>query len=131
MDYPVAGSFMRREYRMEVDWHFSGTFFWFRNEDVFNQPHMKFSDPLNRCDVERWPARMFKFEEAHCLGMPDCRNLYDEINWRSWITRRFQKEVLWDATMRRERTKAITDWSALPETAFEPLGEIYKCMKAA
>lgn len=116
-DHPIAGPFRRVENRMGVPWHYSGTFFWFRNRDVFSRD---WRQPMeDRNDVERWPARVFTAEESGDLGLADCRNLYDEINWRSWITRRFQKEIQWGR--KGERVKR----AGLPATAFEPLREIY------
>lgn len=116
-DYPIAGAFRRIENRMYVPWHYSGTFFWFRNRDVFSR---NWRQPMeDRNDVERWPARLFPAEESGDLGLADCRNLYDEVNWRSWIENRFRREVQW--ARKADRIKRV----GLPETTFEPLREIY------
>jgi hypothetical protein len=112
-DNPIAGPCRRIEKRMGVDWHYSGTFFWFRNQELA-QPKTQ-----DRNCVERWPAE--NFAVGADLGLADCRNLYDEINWRSWITGRFRKEILWDASRKADRVKR----EGLLETAFEPLGVIY------
>lgn len=123
----VAGSFLRKGKRMAVDWHYSGSFYWFRNGFLFNRTYRQFSDPLNRNDTERWPARFCRISEfSGSLGLEDPRNLYDQINWRSWITMRFRREVLWNAALKEDRAKAITKWGELPETRFEPLNEIYQ-----
>lgn len=127
---PFAGPFQRVEKRMSVDWHYSGTFFWFHR--FYTDVPLKFLLPLtaDRNCVERWPAEQIVAKHAADLGLADCRNLYDPINWRSWITRRFQKEILWNEDRKADREAALTDWLKLPPTAFQPFQVVYEEAKA-
>lgn len=118
---PIAGPCMRVEKRMNVEWHYSGTFFWFY-ESAIHSRAVRLDD---RNCVERWPALNWEHTVAGNLGLMDCRNLYDEINWRSWITRRFQKEILWNEDRRSERSRCPTNWEEIPATVFQPLQVVY------
>lgn len=120
-EFPIAGAFRRIEKRMGVDWHYSGTFFWFRGFNFFRTPLT-----ADRNCVERWPAEQEPSTLAADLGLADPRNLYDEINWRSWITRRFQKEILWNEGRKAEREASGTRWGELPPTVFQPLQVVYE-----
>lgn len=120
--YPATGPFLRSEKRMGVDWHYSGTFFWFNSNEDLSPPKRE-----DRNCVECWPAEQkWGRDGAVSLGLADCRNLYDPINWRSWITRRFQKEILWNEDRKADREAALTDWLKLPPTAFQPLQVVYE-----
>lgn len=119
--HATAGPFRRVENRMGVPWHYSGTLFWFNNLYGMNAPKTQ-----DRNCVERWPAENYEAKDSADIGLSDCRNLYDEINWRSWITRRFQKEVLWNAERKAEREASGTRWGDLPPTVFQPLQVIYE-----
>ena len=118
----IAGPFKRVENRMGVDWHYSGTFFWFDWNHTFRVTPLT----ADRNCVERWPAEQMRSELSADLGLADCRNLYDPINWRSWITRRFQKEILWNEDRKADREAALTYWLKLPPTAFQPLQVVYE-----
>lgn len=125
-DADFAGSCRRIENRMGVPWHYSGTFFWFKNRQPW--PFMvPYGDPLtsDRTCVERWPAENCQHKRSADLGLADCRNLYDEINWRSWITMRFRKEILWNEQRKAERAACGTRWDLVPDTEFEPLEVVY------
>lgn len=58
------------------DWHFSGSFFWFRNADVFSQD-WRGELPASGWGVEAWPGRMFPLHESRCLAMENPVNAYD------------------------------------------------------
>lgn len=66
------------------EWHFSGTFFWFRNTDLFarnwNQVEM------HRWGVEAYPSNLFSREESACIAVDSCGDLYNRFYWR-WVSR--------------------------------------------
>lgn len=86
--WPMTGAFrLRGRFRVHQnlgDWHYSGTFFWFRNDSVFcNQ------DPPAVPDfyfgVEVWPGLLFRADETGCLGFDNPRRIpYDERFWRDY-----------------------------------------------
>lgn len=85
--YPMTGAFKRHsEFRLPHHniWHYSGTFFWFRNHDVFVN-HADCWDKLHPrffAAVEAWPARLYKAEETHCLfNEHHGDSLYDWFTW--------------------------------------------------
>lgn len=63
-------------------WHYSGTFFWFRNDILFLR---KWRDiDLDRFGTEAYPARMFETHEAACLAYGNVGgnvNLYQNETW--------------------------------------------------
>jgi hypothetical protein len=123
--YPLAGCF-RSFHGFGIPnngWHYSGTFFWFRNRDVFSR---------NWRDIDRiwfgtetWPPKHFTREEAPCLfydniaATPQAPLLYQADHWNSFV---------WPALHRwRERCLSCglsttlhsrPNWSRLPETLF-------------
>lgn len=50
---------------LTAPWHFSGTFFWFRNDRIFNNDWRKIDD--HRCGVETYLSRRFDTNDAWCL----------------------------------------------------------------
>jgi hypothetical protein len=70
--YPITGAFKRHnEFRLPHHdiWHYSGTYFWFRNHDVFvdHAEEWRKLHPRFFAAVEAWPSRIFKNKEAHCI----------------------------------------------------------------
>lgn len=66
---PMAGAFINpTSYGSQPNfrWHYSGTFFWMRNDAVFIRPKWKKLDRRYGC-VEVWPAQMFRQDEVACL----------------------------------------------------------------
>jgi hypothetical protein len=62
------------------DWHYSGTFFWFRHDAVFG-PRRR-DVPAFYGGVEAWPGVMFSRHEAGCLLLDNLRELpYHERFW--------------------------------------------------
>jgi hypothetical protein len=62
------------------DWHYSGTFFWFRHDAVFG-PRRRDVPPFYG-GVEAWPGVMFSRHEAGCLLLDNLRELpYHERFW--------------------------------------------------
>lgn len=67
-DHPVAGSFRVHDPnwfpgQSTSDWFYMGSFFWFRNKDLFRQPDWRRADPF-WCGVETYPSLHFSFAEA-------------------------------------------------------------------
>lgn len=67
-------------------WHYSGSFYWFRNKDVFSRD-------WNRIDrmffaVESWPGLIFTSKETGCLFIDNCGDLYRMDYWNSSIATR-------------------------------------------
>jgi 2-polyprenyl-3-methyl-5-hydroxy-6-metoxy-1,4-benzoquinol methylase len=67
--HPITGSLKRYGDFNKPNtwrWHYSGTFFWFRNEDVFARPTWKRLVPFYGA-IECWPSCVFRAEEAGSL----------------------------------------------------------------
>lgn len=79
--YPVAGSFKKRCLGFAGSssaWHYSGTFFWFRNAEIFKRNWEVIDQQWG--GVEAWPGVHFAPDEGESLfgGRPDeFMNLYD------------------------------------------------------
>lgn len=81
--YSMAGAFRRfGEFTTPGNhcWHYSGTFYWFRNDDVFEKTGW---DVIDRqfFGTESWPGRMFRPEQTACLFGDDIGDLYDASTW--------------------------------------------------
>jgi hypothetical protein len=63
-------------------WHYSGTNYWFRNDDVFNGDRWKKIDQ-HFFGTESWPGLMFPPERCACLFADDAGDCYQESYWRS------------------------------------------------
>jgi hypothetical protein len=61
--FKMRGRF--RSHRECSDWHYSGTFFWFRHAHVFSRSWRVV--PQFYCGVEAWPGTLFQSEETGCL----------------------------------------------------------------
>lgn len=78
--YPITGCF-RRNGKFKVfpkdagPWHYSGTFFWFRNADVFSRSWFQIAH--HQYGTEIWPGVIFRKEEAGCLFGESVANPYD------------------------------------------------------
>lgn len=55
-------------------WIFAGTFFWFRHDRVFTNPHWR-DVPRDRYAAEAWPGQMFPPADGCCVWPADGRNL--------------------------------------------------------
>jgi len=77
--FKMRGRF--RSHRQCSDWHYSGTFFWFRHARVFNRSwHVV---PQFYCGVEAWPGTLFRAEETGCLFLDGLTDLPYLANfWR-------------------------------------------------
>lgn len=65
---PIAGSFKKVGHGFRGSrstWHYSGTFYWFRNADVFDRKWRKID--MLWWGTESWPGIMFRQDEADCI----------------------------------------------------------------
>ena len=76
--YPIAGSFMRhgKDLNTRHEWHFSGTFYAFRNADVFANGIPQFDGWW--FGSESWPGHHFARHEAACMFAENCGDIYKE-----------------------------------------------------
>jgi hypothetical protein len=83
---PIAGSFARYNdfHLIHHDvWHYSGTFFWFRNDEAFKRQWHDLAPNFFAC-VEAWPSRIFFREEAGVIFGDNCGDLYQLQVWRDY-----------------------------------------------
>lgn len=85
------GDFMRAV--ADETWHYSGTFFWMRNQAVFSRDWKVV--PPKWFGVEAWPGHLFDRSQCACLCGDGVGDLYDENTWRTlrpvlqdWYARR-------------------------------------------
>ncbi len=77
--HSIVGSFRRFMRFGGSLWHFSGSFYWFRNADVFAR-HWRRID-RTWFGVESWPGKLFASREAECLVGDRCGDLYQPETW--------------------------------------------------
>ncbi len=58
-------------------WHFAGTFFWFRNRNVFSTDRWREVWQPTGWGAEAWPGRMFDFEQSACVAYDGLEDLYN------------------------------------------------------
>ena len=64
-------------------WHYSGTNYWFRHDDVFGSDRDWRKVDQQFIGTEAWPGRMFLPEEVACLFADDAGDAYSEAYWKS------------------------------------------------
>jgi hypothetical protein len=76
--YPVVGSFLRvgKHLQARYGWHFSGTFYAFRNAAAFQGGVPGFAS--NFYGTESWPGHHFARREAACMFAENCGDIYKE-----------------------------------------------------
>lgn len=82
--YPIVGCFKRcrrsadqwPDFPKESNYHFSGTFWWFRNVDMFSRPWRE-NIRLGRYEVEAYPSMIFDRSEAGCPFADHAGNPFD------------------------------------------------------
>jgi hypothetical protein len=87
-----AGSFRRNSPPQPGSWgpwHYSGTFYWFRNRDAFRRnwqyvPHRFYG-------TEAWPGNMFHPDEAGVIACDDIGDLYQLAYWNQHIEPQLEK----------------------------------------
>jgi hypothetical protein len=72
--FPIVGSLKRSDSMWP--WHYSGTFYWFRNKDAFSRNWRDV--PQNWGGVEQWPGKLYDIKEGGCLFMNDTGEMYDK-----------------------------------------------------
>jgi hypothetical protein len=82
----TAGSFRRNTTPSRGSWgpwHYSGTFYWFRNRDVFarNWEYV----PQQFFGTEAWPGHLFHPDEAGVIACDDAPDLYSLQTWNQYI----------------------------------------------
>lgn len=86
----IAGSFKKIGHgfaESASDWHYSGSFFWFRNRDLFRRD-WRMHDQI-WFGVETWPSLMFRIHESGTVfydGRVGEMNLYESEYWRTNVT---------------------------------------------
>jgi hypothetical protein len=65
-------------------WHFSGTFFWFRNDDFFSHPRWREVD-RQQYGVEAHLSKLFPLEQSECLFNDRAGGLYSLNHWQDAI----------------------------------------------
>lgn len=58
-------------------WHFAGTFFWFRNADVFANSKWRDVWQPTGWGAEAWPGRLFDFEQSACVAYDGLEDVYN------------------------------------------------------
>lgn len=73
------------------NWHYSGTFYWFRNKDVFSRKWTNIGRFYG--GTECWPGMMFRRNETSCLfhDLPRAPMLYDVGYWDRFVTNHLQE----------------------------------------
>lgn len=85
-DFAMTGSFRRfGQFKTPGNnqWHYSGSFYWFRNKDVFERNWRNLDNMIFA--VESWPGLMFKADETGCLLFDNIGDLYSVDYWKSEI----------------------------------------------
>lgn len=85
--FAMTGSFKRHGQfttRGNHRWHYSGTFYWFRNRDVFQRNWAKVDKRF--FGSESWPGLMFKPDETGCLFLEHPPDPYSTQEWNTKIT---------------------------------------------
>jgi hypothetical protein len=83
-NYPMTGSFKIRgrfrSHRELSDWHYSGTFFWMRQMEVFSRERARV--PQFYGGVEAWPGMLFQSHQTGCLFFDNLKGPpYSESFW--------------------------------------------------
>lgn len=78
--FPIVGCCKRKgkfsHFPKESTWHYSGTFYWFRNRDLFGRKNW-IAVPQGRYGAEAYPSVIFKEDEAGALFGDGFKNGYD------------------------------------------------------
>lgn len=85
---PVTGAFKKTgpgwcRTQSYSDWHYSGSWFWFRNADLFAKDWKRIDQFWS--GIESFTSQHFRYDEAACLfheGPVSTINLYDRRHWK-------------------------------------------------
>ena len=101
LTHAIAGCFQKHGVffpRSCSRWHFSGTFYWCRNDAVFSRDWQRVDQ--NPWGNEAWPGLHFTEQESHCLFHPVRGDLYTMPYWQE-VAKEFET---WRQDHRRYRT---------------------------
>lgn len=64
--HPITGAFKKvgRCFSGKANWHYTGTYYWFRNHDVYSRNWRNVRKMYG--GTELWPATMFSVDESGC-----------------------------------------------------------------
>jgi hypothetical protein len=82
--YSMAGAFRKFGQFTTLNnhrWHYSGTNYWFRHDDVFSREWQTIDQKF--FGTESWPGRLFPPEACGCLFADDTGDVYQESYWQS------------------------------------------------
>lgn len=90
-DFPITGAFKKygpgwSPDQTQSDWHYSGSWFWFRNADLFARDWRKIDQFWS--GIESLPSQCFRSDEAGCIffeGKVPEVNLYSADYWKSVV----------------------------------------------
>lgn len=80
---PMLGCFRQfNPFRLKNNhsWCYSGTYFWFKNKEVFERKTWAYLHDFFAC-VEAWPGNVFHAHEVSCMFHDNCKNMYDGSRW--------------------------------------------------
>lgn len=90
--FPMTGNFKRYgEFTTPGNnrWHYSGTYYWFRNEDVFRRDWQHVDQKF--FGTESWPGYLFCANETGCLFLDGSEDLYDNLYFNKIVTPEWQR----------------------------------------
>lgn len=77
--FHVVGSFRRygifHNFKQSASWHYSGTFFWFKNQELFTRNWKEIKQ--HQYGAEEYIPTHFRFDESGCLFADGIENPYD------------------------------------------------------
>lgn len=82
-DKILAGSFRRKHGSHNQNWHYSGTFLWFRSIYLPDSPWAHVG--RRYAGVEFWPPRVANWNDSVCIFHDDTQNLYSNGYWRASV----------------------------------------------
>lgn len=80
----ITGVFRRNVWaeNLGVPWHYTGSFYAFRNDAVFSGDWLPVGTVGPSHYVEAWPALMASRDQAGCIAWDGCQDLYQTRYWR-------------------------------------------------
>lgn len=85
--YSMAGGIRRFgqfKTRGNHRWHYSGTFYWFRHDDIFSHPEWNQLDQTF-FGTESWPGRLFPAEQCACIFADSAKDPYKDGHWEKFF----------------------------------------------
>lgn len=82
--HSVTGAFKRSPVSPGFGWHYSGSFYWFKNADLFASPKWR-EISQDYFGVEKWPGDVFHSNKGGSLFGHGVGSLYKDDVW-AWVT---------------------------------------------